>query len=121
VGFVVDKVALGQVFLCILWFSPESIIPLLLHIHSYIMGPLLAALPQRHGLTPSKKKILFDLQAVHSSIMIRFFMTPPCFFSAKLYAVYRALIRLLNQSLYVVPWLLVKLSAVMFLPSYIVL
>jgi hypothetical protein len=33
VGFVVDKVALGQVFLRVLWFSPASIIPPLLHIH----------------------------------------------------------------------------------------
>jgi hypothetical protein len=27
VGFVVDKVALGQVFLRVLWFSPVNIIP----------------------------------------------------------------------------------------------
>jgi hypothetical protein len=27
VGFVVDKVALGQVFLRVLWFSPVGIIP----------------------------------------------------------------------------------------------
>jgi hypothetical protein len=33
VGFVVDKVALGQVFLRVLPFSPASIIPPLLHIH----------------------------------------------------------------------------------------
>jgi hypothetical protein len=33
VGFVVDKVALGQVFLRVLQFSPVSIIPPLLHIH----------------------------------------------------------------------------------------
>jgi hypothetical protein len=32
-GFVVDKVALGQVFLRVLRFSPVSIIPPLLHIH----------------------------------------------------------------------------------------
>jgi hypothetical protein len=30
VGFVVEKVALGQVFLQVLWFSPVSIIPPLL-------------------------------------------------------------------------------------------
>jgi hypothetical protein len=33
VGFVVDKVALGQVFLRVLRFSPVTIIPPLLHIH----------------------------------------------------------------------------------------
>jgi hypothetical protein len=33
VGFVVDKVALGQVFLRVLRFSPVIIIPPLLHIH----------------------------------------------------------------------------------------
>jgi hypothetical protein len=33
VGFVVDKVALGQVFLQVLRFSPANIIPPLLHIH----------------------------------------------------------------------------------------
>jgi hypothetical protein len=33
VGFVVDKVALGQVFLRVLQFSPANIIPPLLHIH----------------------------------------------------------------------------------------
>jgi hypothetical protein len=32
-GIVVDKVALGQVFLRVLRFSPASIIPTLLHIH----------------------------------------------------------------------------------------
>jgi hypothetical protein len=31
VEFVVDKVALGQVFLLILWFPPVNIIPLGLH------------------------------------------------------------------------------------------
>jgi hypothetical protein len=33
VGFVVDKVALGQLFLRVLRFSPANIIPPLLHIH----------------------------------------------------------------------------------------
>jgi hypothetical protein len=33
VGFVVDKVALDQVFLRVLRFSPVNIIPPLLHIH----------------------------------------------------------------------------------------
>jgi hypothetical protein len=40
VGFVIDKVALGQVFLRVLRFSPASIIPPLLHIHSCIMWGL---------------------------------------------------------------------------------
>jgi hypothetical protein len=31
VGFVVDKVALGQVFLRVLWFSPVNFIPPVLH------------------------------------------------------------------------------------------
>jgi hypothetical protein len=33
-GFVVDEVALGQVFLRVLWFPPVSIIPPLLNTHS---------------------------------------------------------------------------------------
>jgi hypothetical protein len=33
VAFVIDKVALGQVLLTLLWFSPVNISPLLLHIH----------------------------------------------------------------------------------------
>jgi hypothetical protein len=36
VGFVVDKAALGQVFLKVLQFSPVSIIPPFLHTHSFI-------------------------------------------------------------------------------------
>jgi hypothetical protein len=36
-GFVVDKIALGQVSLRVLRFSPVSIIPTLLHIYSYII------------------------------------------------------------------------------------
>jgi hypothetical protein len=58
VGFVVDKVALGRVFLRVLRVSHVSIIPPLLHIHSRIiwgwtMGPIAAAVPQSHSLTPS--------------------------------------------------------------------
>jgi hypothetical protein len=37
VGFVVDKVALGQGFLRVLRFFPVNIISPLLHIHSYII------------------------------------------------------------------------------------
>jgi hypothetical protein len=36
VGFVVDKVVLGQVFLQLLLFYPVSIIPQISHIHSFI-------------------------------------------------------------------------------------
>jgi hypothetical protein len=47
VGFVVDKVALGQVLPQVLWFSPVSIIPLMHHIHSCIIwgtdnGPVIS-------------------------------------------------------------------------------
>jgi hypothetical protein len=38
VGFVVDKVVLGQVFLRVHRFFPVSIIPPMLHIHSSITG-----------------------------------------------------------------------------------
>jgi hypothetical protein len=31
-----DKVAMGQVFLCAPWLPPVSVIPTLLHIHSFI-------------------------------------------------------------------------------------
>ena len=34
--FVVNKVALGQVFLPALWFPPVSIIPLMLHVQPFI-------------------------------------------------------------------------------------
>jgi hypothetical protein len=59
VRLVVDKAALGQVSLRVLLFSPVSIIPPLLHIHvssgGWTMGPLAAAVPQRHSLTPSQQ------------------------------------------------------------------
>jgi len=35
VGFVVDRVALGQVFLLVVQFYPISIVPPLLHAHSF--------------------------------------------------------------------------------------
>jgi hypothetical protein len=52
VGFVVDKVALGQVFVRVLLFFPVDIIPLLLHIHSCIIrgmdkGSVRDPFPQR--------------------------------------------------------------------------
>jgi hypothetical protein len=36
VGFMVDNVALGQVFLSVLLFSSVSVIPPMLHTHSFI-------------------------------------------------------------------------------------
>jgi hypothetical protein len=59
-GIVVDKVALGQVFLRVLRFSPVRIIPLLLHIHSCIIwgidkGPVRGPVTQRHSLIPSQQ------------------------------------------------------------------
>jgi hypothetical protein len=61
VGFVVDKVAMGQVFLPGLRFFPVSIIPPLLHIHLCISwgidnGPVSGLVPQRHSLAPNTKE-----------------------------------------------------------------
>jgi hypothetical protein len=79
VGFVVDKVALGQVFLRILRFSPSNIIPPLLHIHLspphevcdssdqaahyHRLGPKLGAsfLTRHFGWKQNKKVIMFLL------------------------------------------------------------
>jgi hypothetical protein len=60
VGFVVDLVVLGQIFLRILRYSPVNIIPPLLHIHSYIMwgidkGLVRGPVPQRNSLTPTQQ------------------------------------------------------------------
>jgi hypothetical protein len=57
VGFVVDKVALPQVFLRVTWSSPVSIIPpwlsiLILLFGWWRVGSFVAAV-QRHSLTPS--------------------------------------------------------------------
>jgi hypothetical protein len=59
-GFVVDKVALGQVSVPRLSGLPVSIIPLLLHIHSYMIwgmdkGFVSGTIPQRHSPTPSQQ------------------------------------------------------------------
>jgi hypothetical protein len=55
VGFVVDKVALGQAFLWVLWFSPVNINPPELHTHipsgGWTTGPWDAEV-QTHRLTP---------------------------------------------------------------------
>jgi hypothetical protein len=74
VGLVVDKVALGQVFLRVLRFSPANIIPPLLHIrlspphevcdrsdqaaHYHNLGPKLGAslLTQHFGWKQKKKE-----------------------------------------------------------------
>jgi hypothetical protein len=58
VGFVVDKVALGQVFLPVLLLYAASIIPPLLHIDSCIIwgmnnGPVSSPVPQKHSINPS--------------------------------------------------------------------
>jgi hypothetical protein len=52
VGFVVDKVALGQVFLQLLWFSPVSIIPPWLSMLTYYLGDKLITF-YLIGLKPS--------------------------------------------------------------------
>jgi hypothetical protein len=60
-GFVVEQVTLGQVFLQVLQFSPVSIIPQMLHVHSHtIWGldnwPVSGPFPQRHSLTPLQQQ-----------------------------------------------------------------
>lgn len=59
VRFMVDKVALGQAFLQVLWFSPVHIIPPSLLIHLYIIcrmvnGPVRRSVPQKHSVTSSQ-------------------------------------------------------------------
>jgi hypothetical protein len=66
VGFIVDKAAMGQVFLRVLRSSINSI-PLLLRIHSCITlgtdsGPVSDPVPQRHSLTPWKKVRFFNVK-----------------------------------------------------------
>jgi hypothetical protein len=52
VGFVVKKVALGQVFLRIVWINAVSVIPLWLSMLVYYVGDeQLVAAVQRHRLT----------------------------------------------------------------------
>ena len=48
VGFVLDKVAFGQVFLQLLRFSRVSIVPPMLHIH-YFTSPTLHDCSKRQG------------------------------------------------------------------------
>jgi hypothetical protein len=60
-GYVGDKVALGQSFLRVIRFSPISIIPSLLHIHSCIIwgmdnGLDRGSAPQRHSLISSQQQ-----------------------------------------------------------------
>jgi hypothetical protein len=60
-GFVMDDVALGQVFLQVLRFSPVSMILPLFHIHlcinwGWTMGPLEAAVPQNSPRHNNKNK-----------------------------------------------------------------
>jgi branched-subunit amino acid transport protein len=100
VGFVVDRVALGQVFLRVLQFSPANIIPPLLHIHllpphevcdssnqaayCHHLGPKLGAsfLTRHVGWKQNKKvrkKIGWEYE---SSLDISFSLT--CFTSVRL-------------------------------------
>jgi hypothetical protein len=56
VGFMVDKVALGPVFLSFLGFYPVSVTPPPLHTHSCVIwgmnkGPVSSPVPQRRSLT----------------------------------------------------------------------
>jgi hypothetical protein len=73
-GFVVDKVALGQVFVRVLWFFHVSIIPLMFHIHSCIMWgigsrPLTSPVLERqsHPSATTKKTIKYRLLSILSS------------------------------------------------------
>ena len=54
---MVYKAALGQVFLWVLWFSPFSVIPLMLHIHSYRGADKSLA-------RPTSRCILFDVENI---------------------------------------------------------
>jgi hypothetical protein len=49
VAFVVEKVAMGQIFLRVLHFSPVNIIPPWLHIHLSSSGGLLMATAQQQS------------------------------------------------------------------------
>jgi hypothetical protein len=53
VGYVVDKVALGQAFIVVFWLSPVSIVPPLLHIQSSIIWPMDKGLVS--GAVPQKQ------------------------------------------------------------------
>jgi hypothetical protein len=61
-GFVVDKVALGQVLLRVLQFFPHSTMALHAHISfgGRKIGPFVATV-QRHSLTPSPLTTSFKL------------------------------------------------------------
>jgi hypothetical protein len=73
VGFEVDKVALGQVFLQVLWVSPVSIIPLWLYIFLYYLRDegLLVAAVQRRSLT---NNISTSPLRLHILIILFFFL-----------------------------------------------
>jgi hypothetical protein len=58
VGFVMDKVALGQDFFCVLRFSPVSIIPPVLHTHTYVHVVLIRRTNGR-SVGPFKKQCSF--------------------------------------------------------------
>ena len=63
-GFVVDKVPLGQVLLRVLLFSPVSIVPPMLHTNIYVV--ILSSEGQAsEKWEPSKKAVLFQSQGTH--------------------------------------------------------
>jgi hypothetical protein len=78
VGFVVDKVALGQVFSEYFGFPYQFAFHRLLHVHHHLsseagtMGQLLADVPSEFSLTPTQdtKKTTFEIRtnAVHSVV-----------------------------------------------------
>jgi hypothetical protein len=98
-GFVVDKVALGHVFLRVLWFSSANIIPPLLHIdlslphevcdsseqaaHYHHLGPKLGAsfLTRHFGWKQNKKvkkkkkkrEIMNKVRKHDSSMILQYF------------------------------------------------
>jgi hypothetical protein len=64
---VVDKVALGEVFLRVLQFSPDNIIPLLLHTHSC----LIPSQQQHVTCTVTKVNQAVILHPFHAKLFIR--------------------------------------------------
>jgi hypothetical protein len=67
VGFVVDKVALEQVFLRVLQFSSVSIIPPLLHIHSCIIWGMDSGPVSGHSSTETQSHHTETIKNLSSS------------------------------------------------------
>jgi hypothetical protein len=71
VRFVVDKVALGQVFLRILQFSPVSIIPPMLHTYFNINAALVRRTTRRRLRTSKKKQRAFaNREALERNVLL---------------------------------------------------